>query len=264
MARAMRSLLPLAALLVSCGSAPIHVPAETRGTAPRAERVEQVRVRRLLVAFAGAEGAGEDVTRSREEALERAEMIVGMARDPESSFVELVSQYGDTPPDQDDRTRVRVIEPDSDEWPEAVRDRALRLDVGQVTPPIETPLGYVVVRREPDPDAEAGPSQIGARHILISFHGARSAAPTVTRTREEAQALAERISTEAREDPSRWDELHAEHSDEANGPAGGDLGMFGHGEMVGSFERAAFALDVDEVSDPVESPFGFHVIQRTR
>lgn len=260
------SLLVVLFLAASCGTGPIRVPADQRASAaPRAEGPERVRVRRLLVAFAGAEGARESVTRTREEALERAEMLAGMARDPSASFVELISQYGDTPPDHDDRGAARVLVRGNEEWPEAVHDRALALEVGQVSAPIETPMGFVIVRREPDPtEAQQGPTQVGARHILISFRGARSAAATVTRTRGEAEALARQIASSARDTANDWNALHAEYSDEPDSPEGGDLGTFGRGEMVPSFERAAFALEVDQISDPVESPFGFHVIQRTR
>ena len=79
----------------------------------------------------------------------------------------------------------------------------------------------------------------------------------------QALAVAKEVLRRARagEDFAR---LAIEFSDEPGaGGRGGSLGRFGHGQMVPAFEAAAFKLAVGEISDIVESGFGYHVIQRT-
>ena len=102
--------------------------------------------------------------------------------------------------------------------------------------------------------------RIRASHILIKFQGARRSFSS--RPREEALALATDLKAQL-DAGGDLRALAAAHSDCSSAQRGGDLGKFGKGQMVPEFEAAAFSLAYTEVSDIVESPFGFHIIQRT-
>ena len=65
------------------------------------------------------------------------------------------------------------------------------------------------------------------------------------------------------EDGQDFAEMAKEHSDGPSSTKGGDLGKFKFEVMAKPFSEAAFALGIDEVSEVVETGFGFHVIKRT-
>jgi len=137
---------------------------------------------------------------------------------------------------------------------------------GASEPTLETlrhPPTDLVPPRAPPRIAATKDERLAARHILVAYEGAAGAAPTVTRTREEAQARA----TEALEwlrKGANFERLARVYTDDRSSATyGGDLPPFAPGEMVPPFEAAVRALAVGEVHPtPVESPFGFHIIRR--
>jgi parvulin-like peptidyl-prolyl isomerase len=86
--------------------------------------------------------------------------------------------------------------------------------------------------------------QVRARHILVQ-------------TLNEAVELHTKV-TEGND----FGQLATKFSKCPSGAQGGDLGMFGRGMMVKPFEDAAFGLDVGGLSQPVQTQFGYHLIQR--
>lgn len=86
--------------------------------------------------------------------------------------------------------------------------------------------------------------EVRARHILVE-------------TEDEAKELKKKL-----DDGADFEKLAAELSKDSGSKAqGGDLGFFAEGQMVKSFSDAAFALKKGEISDPVESSFGWHIIR---
>ncbi len=99
-----------------------------------------------------------------------------------------------------------------------------------------------------------------ASHILIPVDaGAKD------EDKKAARAKAESILAEVRKSPGRFAELAKKYSkDPGSAEKGGDLGFFARGMMVKPFENAVFAMKkVGDISDVVESEFGFHIIRLT-
>jgi hypothetical protein len=96
--------------------------------------------------------------------------------------------------------------------------------------------------------------EIRARHILIRTEAGEADDAAQTKA---AELLAEL------KGGADFAELAALHSDCPSSAEGGDLGFFSRGSMVKPFENAAFALEKGEISSPVRTRFGYHIIQVT-
>ena len=105
--------------------------------------------------------------------------------------------------------------------------------------------------------------QVKARHILIRSKGSPVPLKKDAKelTDEEALAKAKEIRKKLVDGADFAELAKAESDDAGSGANGGDLGTFGHGRMVPAFEEVAFKIPVGEISEPVKSQFGYHIIK---
>ena len=99
-----------------------------------------------------------------------------------------------------------------------------------------------------------GDEQRHASHILISRG-------TSDKDKAAAKAKAADILAQLRKAPKSFEALAMKYSQDPSGAKGGDLGSFGRGAMVKPFENAVFGMKVGQISDLVESEFGYHIIR---
>ncbi|MCK5165829.1 MAG: peptidylprolyl isomerase [Rhodospirillaceae bacterium] len=104
------------------------------------------------------------------------------------------------------------------------------------------------------------PDSISCSHILLMYDG--SMRSSSDKSKDDAKTLIDDLKSQL-DDGADFAELAEKHSDCPSSEKGGDLGTFGRNQMVKKFEDAAFALDIDEVTDVVETAFGYHIIHRT-
>lgn len=116
-----------------------------------------------------------------------------------------------------------------------------------------------IAKRYEELKSELGrPEQRQVRHILITV--AKDAAPeAVEQARQKALAVRARIASGA----DFATEAKAESGDTGSADQGGDLGYVERGSMTPAFDEAAFTLPLHTLSDPVRTPFGFHLIEVT-
>jgi hypothetical protein len=118
---------------------------------------------------------------------------------------------------------------------------------------------------KPSAKPEPPPEWITCQHILVAYKGAKAAPRSVTRTKEEARKRAQEAHAKARDPKLDFTDLVILYSDDlATKDRQGNLGKIKRENVVKEFADAAFALKVDEVSDVVETPFGFHIIKRNQ
>ena len=138
--------------------------------------------------------------------------------------------------------------------PQAFLGAITRLQPGEVSDIIRSPNGFHIVKllEKRGRAAATGVQQTLVRHILLRAREGLSEAEA----RQRLRGIRERIAA-----GGDFAELAKQLSEDASASKGGDLGWIAAGDTVPEFERAMNALKDGEVSQPVQTPFGWHLVQ---
>jgi peptidyl-prolyl cis-trans isomerase SurA len=144
-----------------------------------------------------------------------------------------------------------------DRLPALYADAVGKLKPGETSDILRSPAGFHIIKliaRQGDGGAKSTVAlkQTRARHILIKVNELVSEAEA----RRKLVGLKERLDNGA-----DFAELARLHSNDLSAAKGGDLGWMYQGDTVPDFEKAMDALKINQISEPVQSPFGFHLIQ---
>jgi peptidyl-prolyl cis-trans isomerase SurA len=133
-------------------------------------------------------------------------------------------------------------------------DALKKLQVGEVSTPLRSPNGFHILkltnRRGGTSSLVVG--QTHARHILIKLTEVVSEKDA----KRKMDGIKERI-----DNGTKFEEMARQYSEDGSANNGGDLGWVSPGDTVPPFENAMNALGLGEISEPVLSPFGWHIIQ---
>lgn len=186
-------------------------------------------------------------------ARNRIDSIIGLIRHGED-FSTLASHYSEDKSSAPKGGSLGYIS--AGRYPYSFESAVYSLPDGCVSEMICTPAGYHVVKAG---ERRQSAGRIKASHIL------KFVAPGASPEKEkEARKEIDSIYNLLKADMSAFPDFARRCSDDVgSAPLGGDLSWFGRGDMVPEFEKAAFSLSDGEMSQPVKSAFGWHIILRT-
>lgn len=212
-------------------------------------------IEHILVSYKGAQHAPLAITRTKEQAREAVRQALTELQ-AGAPFAEVSRKYSNgTEARRGGYLGQAVVRSLFPEHQAAVG--ALKL--GETTEVLESPIGFHLYRA-----VEPWPDTVALRHVMVAYQGALLAPFSITRSKEEAR----RRAGEARQKllgGSDFTSVAKAYSDDpSTAGSGGDLGAVPLNELPVEMEWAAFHLPLNQVSEIVESPGGFHVMVRYR
>lgn len=141
--------------------------------------------------------------------------------------------------------------------------------VSDAPAPAQTQAKTVTVPTRPNRPQDTG-EVYGAKHVLVMYKGSMRAPATIERTKEDAKKRADEAAKKATatktatDREAAWKKLVEAYTDEPGGAQrAGDLGKFKPGSFHPQFVEGVKGIKPGEISAPVETPFGYHIIWRT-
>jgi len=173
------------------------------------------------------------------------------------SFVQFKAEDFKDGPNIEEASLEKYFEENKEKYrtPEKIKVAYVVLDPNSFKEQVKVSEEQIEEYYEENLDTFRENKQVKARHIL--FRLAENASPEEEeKTRQKAAEILKRV-----KEGEDFVELAKKHSEDPAAKDGGDLGYFSENQMVKPFEEAAFKLQKGEVSDPVRTSFGYHIIK---
>jgi hypothetical protein len=215
---------------------------------------EEAAAAQILITWRDIPSRPAGVTRERWQAEDLIRRISLLAHEGGADFQELARQYSEDSTTAARGGRLGVFHRGEMVLPFEVA--VFNLKVGQISGVVETEYGFHLIKRLPI-------VRTYAAHLLVAWRGATGATGGVSRTRAQAAALAAELRRQASEPGADLCELVRRYSDDASNRTNcGELGPVQNGMLPLPIEEALFRLEPGEVSDVVETEYGFHIVWR--
>jgi peptidyl-prolyl cis-trans isomerase SurA len=133
-------------------------------------------------------------------------------------------------------------------------DALKKIEVGKLTPILRSPNGFHVLKliNKKGPSTQVLVEQTHVRHILIKL----SEITSENEGRQKLISIKERL-----ENGTKFEDMAKQYSEDTSANNGGDLGWVNPGDTVPEFEKTMKQLSINQISDPIKTPFGWHLIQ---
>lgn len=207
---------------------------------------QEYKLAHILIAI--PEGAGQDVVQAKQKRANEAARQLASGK----AFAEVAASFSDA---NDGLAGGELGWRAAGRLPPMFIEALDKLKAGGVTPIMRSPAGFHIIKlnEKRQRDGKEVVKQTHARHILVKVNELTADADAKARITE----LRERIKNGA----AKFEEIAKLHSEDGSASKGGDLDWISPGDTVPDFEQAMNALAVNEVSQPVRSPFGWHLIE---
>ncbi|HKO50187.1 MAG TPA: peptidylprolyl isomerase [Polyangiaceae bacterium] len=206
-------------------------------------------------------------TRTRREAFQLARALAERAAREPQRFGDLARESSEDPATRERAGSLGGVEAAQLYYWAEVLDALAALRDGEVSRVVETEFGFhVLLRRQPPAE-----STVSGQIIVVGYdqapwlHQFLARRPIPRRSHAEAQALATRIAREAKHSPEAFTRLVQRHSDHIDAARDGDFGSWSAREPspLPSVIEVLQGLAIGQISDPLDTPFGFQIIRRT-
>jgi parvulin-like peptidyl-prolyl isomerase len=246
-------------LLLACTGPPDPAPV-VRSTAtvvvqaPPADPVpDTIALRHILISWDGKRLSNK-APRTQEQALDLTEDIHQRLQSGED-FQALAKEYSD---DSGSAARMGWLGAGQREtWVPEFSEAAFQLQVGDISPPTESPFGYHIIQRAPMDELHL--KQILVQHAGVPLTWRNDKTQSKTRVQAQAQAQA---ALDALNAGQNFGQVAKEFSDGPMALHGGDLGLFLEGELGPAIDTVALDLEVGARSEIFETNAGLHILER--